>query len=254
MSMSKRLSLLCLAPLLLLAPACGGPDEIELFELEAAEQVAQLRIDSDSGDVRVVTEPGRDRVEIEAGIYGDQTSPRWVFDDGVLKLDHRCGGAAWRRCSVDWTVRLPATDGDGEPARVDLEVVIGSGNLTVKDLIGDIEANTDSGNVDIRRVRATYLQLDTGSGNVNVSDCEADSVSSDAGSGNISIGLDAIPRDVSLAAGSGNVGLTVPRARYRLDLRTKSGNVDVDGLSNDPDADNAIAINAGSGNIRVRGR
>jgi DUF4097 and DUF4098 domain-containing protein YvlB len=242
---------LLLGPLLALAPGCDGSLRSETINLDAAETVDHITVESGSGNITVYADPDTDHVEVDAAIHGSHTELRWDLDAGVLTLDHHCPWLA--QCAVDWTVWIPQTDLDGELTVVGLSLDTGSGDVRVEGVTGHVSADTGSGNVDLREVHATHLQLDAGSGNLDVRGCEAESIAADTGSGNITVALTTAPVHVELDAGSGNVNLSVPHDHYRLELDTGSGNIDVDGLIDDSSADNTIIVSTGSGNIGIHG-
>ena len=245
---------LALASLLVLGPACDDSVRTETLEFAAADAITQLDVRTGSGDVVVIAEAGRDHVDVEAEIHGDATRLRWDLDDGALTLDHRCPTTNIGSCAVDWTVWVPLTDAEGEPAQLDLVADTGSGNVRVEDLHGDVEAGTGSGDVVLHGVHASRFALDTGSGDVQVIGSAAESIGASTGSGDVRIDLHVVPRGVTLDTGSGDVHVTVPHDRYRLELHTSSGDVDIDGVIVDSSAGNVIVADTGSGDIRVDGR
>jgi hypothetical protein len=134
----------------------------------------------------------------------------------------------------------------GEGLRGRLRFDTGSGNVTVRDLDGDVVADTGSGNVHGDRVKGSFV-CDTGSGNCEVTGFSGGDLLCDTGSGNVRI-VGAVARRVKLDTGSGNVSVRESEAE-ELEADTGSGNVDVA-----LEGSRLARVNAdtGSGDVRMR--
>ncbi len=103
----------------------------------------------------------------------------------------------------------------------DLAVDVGSGNVRVEDVTGgDIVLDTGSGNVQARSLRGD-VRIDTGSGNVQVERVEGELVI-DTGSGNVSVGR--VDGEAAVDTGSGSVSMTLHSASETA-IDTGSGGV-----------------------------
>ncbi|MGB3544694.1 DUF4097 family beta strand repeat-containing protein [Rubrivirga sp.] len=143
----------------------------------------------------------------------------------------------------------------------DLTVDVGSGNVNVEDVDGDrIVLDTGSGNVRAELLRGN-VRIDTGSGNVEVDRVEGE-LSVDTGSGNVEVGLHSNTAS-RIDTGSGGATVRLPRgADLDIDLDGSSVRID-DGLgfSGDQERDRArgrigrggptLRVNTGSGTIRL---
>ncbi len=126
-----------------------------------------------------------------------------------------------RRYSAD--LDLGSGDVDVASLQGDLSVNVGSGNVDVADVSGErIVLDTGSGNVRARSLRGR-VRIDTGSGNVQVDRVEG-ALAVDTGSGRVAVGLVDGPSEVD--TGSGSVELTL-RSAATASVSTGSGSVTV---------------------------
>jgi DUF4097 and DUF4098 domain-containing protein YvlB len=148
------------------------------------------------------------------------------------------------------TVEADTGSGNVEVEEVDGDVLAdtGSGNVVVRNVRGNIDADTGSGNVTVTDVEGRSILAGTGSGDITFERVSGD-LDADTGSGDI-IGRD-IVSGASIVAdtASGNVRLEgdLSGARH-IEIDTSSGDVDLDlvaypGMS--------IGIETGSGRITV---
>jgi hypothetical protein len=134
----------------------------------------------------------------------------------------------------------------GEGMRGRLRFDTGSGNVTVRDLDGEVVADTGSGDVHADRIKGSFV-CDTGSGDCEVTAFSGDDLLCDTGSGDIRI-VGAVARRVKLDTGSGDVSVREGEAE-ELVADTGSGDVDVALEGSRLERVNA---DTGSGNVRVR--
>ena len=101
----------------------------------------------------------------------------------------------------------------------------GSGNLTLRGLIGPVTVGSGSGDVHANLLSGT-VSLETGSGNITGSALSGPQVTLKAGSGNIA--FDSLASlDVVVSDGSGNITLTFSKVPTRVRVSDSSGNVSV---------------------------
>lgn len=250
MLICKRPLILLASPVLLSLVCIGCGDGWERTEqLQFDDPIQHIEVNTGSGEIFVVAEADRERIEVEAVIRGYSTRLRWELDGETLRLTHRCPPGAVV-CTVDWYVWVPQQS--AEYLNFDLES--GSGDIAVEHTFGNIRAATGSGDLWLDDTVGFTVELEAGSGDMQLLGCEADSIATITGSGDVEATLRGDPRHVALQTGSGDVRLTVPGDGYQLDLDTGSGDVDVDGLTHDPDGDSRISISTGSGDVAVIGK
>ena len=164
-----------------------------------------------------------------------------------------------RRYSAD--IDLGSGNVDVASMQGDLTVDVGSGNVDVADVDGDrIVLDTGSGNVRAQSLRGRVV-IDTGSGNVDVDRVEGE-LRVDTGSGNIEVGLHSNTASV-IDTGSGGATVRLPRGAD-LDVDLDGSSVRIDdalGFSGDLERNRArgrigrggptLRVNTGSGSIRL---
>ena len=172
--------------------------------------------------IRIVAEPHGDRLDLEV------REPHFQLDFG------------WTRRSVRIEVRLPA--------RADLDVRTGDGNITVAPLAGNIRLHTGDGDIAADGLRGT-LELTTGDGRVRASRLDG-ALRAHSGDGPMVIegrfdrlelgtgdgGIHAVANEGSrlasewqMESGDGRLELRIPRTlKADLDIHTGDGRIDVD--------------------------
>lgn len=208
----------------------GGPFD-HATDGQETYQASALELTGTSGDVRVVggAAPGTMEVtrHLHWGMMHGQPATREQVNGQTLTISSDCGGGFMSRCSIDYEVKVP----DKAPVALGL----GSGNIDLSGVSGDLKAQTGSGNVNVRDLSSTNVVVRTGSGELDLSFTTA-------------------PMNVELRTGSGNVTMWVPKGdNYAVGVTTGSGgqNVDVDTSQSSP---RKILVQTGSGNVDLRYR
>ncbi|MFC4005437.1 DUF4097 family beta strand repeat-containing protein [Prauserella oleivorans] len=231
------------------------PSSAEATET-VTERVTRIELATDSGDVRIRVDP-----DARATTVGQSLTYRWGRHDNAyvvlgstLRL-HGCGD--W--CSVDYDVVVPpgtAVSGAGDSGDLTLEgvasvdVLTGSGDVTVHDVAGPVAVGADSGNVELHRLSGT-VRVEGDSGNIQGEELAAP-VEATMSSGDVTLALTA-PRSVTASVESGNIDLSVPEGAYRVEGDTESGERNIDVVV-DGSSPNTLDLNASSGDITVRGK
>jgi len=131
--------------------------------------------------------------------------------------------------------------------RGSLDIDVGSGSVDVTDVQGDVKIDTGSGSVDVTGATGQSLLLDTGSGSVTASRVDVGELNIDTGSGRIRADQVAA-RSVRLDTGSGSVDLQLTSEADDIAIDTGSGSVTL----SVPDAFGAtVDIETGSGGIEL---
>ncbi|MCF6469537.1 DUF4097 domain-containing protein [Nonomuraea sp. MG754425] len=214
----------------ILLSGCGiagiaGPNSEESTSYQVTEKIAKLKLSSQAGD-SVITETDGAAVRVVETLqwHGDEKSkPEHKVEGGTLVLTDTCSDG-WMGCSVHYKIEVPK----GTPVELDA----GSGNLTLRDLTGDISVRIGSGDVD-------------GAG------LASRKVVADAGAGNMELKYATAPQDVELKAGSGDIDVVVPDGAYAVRTKVNSGEASVE-VRNDAAAPNKISLTADSGNVTVK--
>lgn len=212
-----------------LLTGCGvaslaGPNHEDTVSYEVTDKVTALRLVSKAGDA-VITETGGDAVRVVETLRwrgGDKPQPEHRVDGQELFVTYKCP-SEWGACGVDYKIEVP------KGLRMNLES--GSGNLTLRDLTGEITLSAGSGDVDAAGLAGKKL-------------------SGELGSGNVELKYTAAPEDIRLKTGSGDIEVRVPDQPYAIDSQVGSGDVTV-GVKQDTAAPNKISVTAGSGDITV---
>ena len=157
------------------------------------------------------------------------------------------------------------------------------GEVSLKEVQGDIVVDTGSGSVTIVNARGGTMGLDTGSGEIRASEIAVDRLVADTGSGGIELDrvrapvvmldtgsggvrldLESDVSKVEVDTGSGGVTMTLPaKLGAEFDIETGSGGIDVD-MSHETisvqrdhvrgrfgDGDGRIHVDTGSGGVRL---
>lgn len=236
---------------------CGALAEQRLtYDRTEEVRITEIEITPGAGDVVVRTGAGTN-VRIERVVQYHGAEPRdatYRIEGTKLLLDTDCG----RRCGVSYEVLAPAgvalrgESGSGDitvTALSQVDIKVGSGNITVNDASGAVRAETGSGNIVLSRVPGT-ISARTGSGSIEGHELGAGKVRAQTGSGNISLAL-ATAGSVQASASSGSVELTVPAGSYQVRAHAESGSTAVT-VPNNPAAEAVLDVRTGSGNITVR--
>jgi hypothetical protein len=199
------------------------------------QTITEVRFTNDSGHVRISS---GDSTEVKRIVnYGsDKPGKSYRVDGGSTLVLEEC---PVRDCRISYEVTVPAgtkVSGHADSGDIEVEGVASanveaeSGNVTVRDVAGDVNASVQSGSVDL-----------SGIGGAVVAGAE---------SGNVSVGLTEA-HDVTASASSGNIELTVPDGEYSVQADADSGSVDSD-ITSQSAAEHKLMLQADSGNITVK--
>ncbi len=195
----------------------GGQQAVQSYDVTDKVTVVETR--SGSGDV-VVNESDRPGIRVTETLHwrGEKPADGHSVAGDTLTLAYKC-----ENCSVDYKVEVPR----GLTMKIDT----GSGDITLRNLSGQINASTGSGDVDARGLAAT-------------------SVGARTGSGNITLRFAVAPDQVQAVTGSGDGKLWVPDGAYNIDASTGSGDRRIQ-VADDDSAPRTITIRTGSGDAEV---
>lgn len=247
-----------------------------------------LRVDDDGTfDNNGDRDWGDDRVEIVSSGRGLEAAAdvRVMLPRGKrISIHLAAGEATVTNADGDISVSVYSASVTTNKTRGTLDLDTGSGETSVTDAEGDVTLDSGSGGAEVTRVRGEALSIDAGSGSVRVEGATVDrliidsgsggidlrtvsspDISLDSGSGRVSMELTSDVSSLKIDSGSGTVTLSVPESLgAELTAETGSGGVDFDFpvtlLKRDHgflrarigDGQGRIAIESGSGEIRVR--
>lgn len=181
-----------------------------------------------SGDVQVTGGAAAGTVEVTRrlrwGMGHGQPNPQEQVRGTTLVIDSRCGGGFMSMCSMDYEVVVPD--------RTQVTLGVGSGDITISGVLGAVQAQTGSGNIDGNALSAADTTLRTGSGDVNLA-------------------FTSPPSRVDLRTGSGDVDVFVPKKdAYAVTVSTGSGNKSL-GIDTSQSSSRSIHVETGSGDITL---
>ena len=221
-------------------------------------QVTEVRLQNGSGNVVVRSKEGATETEVRRRVEypKDADKPSGVFhrvEGSTLVLDG-CGN----RCSVNYDVTVPSKDvritGENSSGDVRLEgvagveVEVGSGDTTVRDVAGVVRVDNSSGDLEVSDVGGEFTGK-IGSGTTKLSNMRG-AVTVDSSSGDVTVQLAAV-NSVRADVGSGSLTVDVPEGAFKIDVQADSGEKDIK-VKHDPSAAAQLTLRAGSGDVTVR--
>ncbi|MGX7675700.1 DUF4097 family beta strand repeat-containing protein [Plantactinospora sp. DSM 117369] len=247
---------LALVALIALAGCDGLAEQRLTYDRTEDVKITEIEISPGAGDVVVRTGAVQNvRIERVVQYRGPEPNDATYRIEGTkLILDTDCG----RHCGVSYDVLAPAgvalrgENGSGDvtlTALAEVDLKVGSGDISVTDASGSVRVETGSGDVTLNRVPGT-VSARAGSGSIEGRSLGAGKVAAQTGSGDISLTLTAAG-SVQASASSGSIDLTVPAGGYQVTAHADSGSTDVQ-VPNDPAATSVLDVQTGSGSITVR--
>ncbi|MET9226731.1 DUF4097 family beta strand repeat-containing protein [Lentzea sp. NPDC003310] len=280
-----RTALVTLVAGAVLAASAGCGIRIEKYEFSddhvVDEKYTTVKVrggdhDGHSGDVTIRYQQGLTETKIHRRVeHRKNNKPSGVqhrVEGDVLVLDG-CGDD----CEINYEVLVPdaavavqGETGSGDAVFEGLAAVdyrTGSGDITVRDVKGDVRATSGSGNFAAGRIDGG-VTVEVGSGNLVLDLIKGKSmlvthsgdivgtgigndIVADASSGNVSLTL-LSERPVRANSGSGDINLRIPGGPFRIIGESGSGERMIN-VPTDPVAKTELKLNTGSGDIRVVG-
>ncbi|WP_037354299.1 DUF4097 family beta strand repeat-containing protein [Amycolatopsis orientalis] len=218
------------------------------------QEIRGVKLENDSGDVRIRTAPGAARVHqtLRYHFSGQPGDAYRVEGDQLVILD--CG----RNCTADLELIVPAgipVTGSSDSGTLDfagvgsVDVTANSGAAQVRDVPGPVKLQLDSGAAELHDVGEVRVHSQSGRiagdglrGPVDVS----------AGSGRIELSLTQ-PNNVKARADSGRIDVSVPRAgSYQVTGTSDSGRRSIDLPQNSSPDTKTLELNTDSGSVTVK--
>ena len=214
---------------------------------DASREKIQVRLDQEILNVQFPLAQDTHYVYPKLG-PGSRSTFSWnpdgrVEDFGVKDL---LGIGEHRRITVSGSGGAPEMWADIEvrvPAKADLEVVNGAGNVNAQGVEGKLSLRVHSGPVTADQIVGD-LNVDTGSGSVHVSAVKG-RVNADTGSGRVTV--ENVDGDLDVDTGSGSVVIAGAHGD-KVHADTGSGSVHLSDIACD-----ALKVDTGSGGIDLQG-
>lgn len=232
-----------------------------------ADGISLLDIDCGSGFLKITGKEGLSNIEVRAEIIvkgmSTQKTEKFIHDKLVLSLEKR-GQKAYLVSkfksyvslfsigtkAINLTVFVPKTielkvdDGSGE---ISIDNIIGniniddgSGEITIMDVQGDLNADDGSGDLTFQDIKGN-IEIEDGSGDITIENTEGN-IFIDDNSGDIR--LEEIKGEVTIEDGSGSI--RVQDALGDVIISDGSGSIRVDNVEKD-----VVIKRAGSGGVTI---
>jgi hypothetical protein len=212
-------------------------------------KVTRLSVDTKSADVRVRRGTGS-AVTVASHLEWSSDTPKVTSSvhAGTLSVGTSpCRGTQFgiQICRIRITVTVPAA----VPASLRTD----SGDLTVSDLTGPVDAQADSGDVRVTGLSGP-LTVKSDSGNVEGDELASAKVRFDADSGDAKLRFVTAPSSVIGKADSGNVTIELPTAPggYDLAVHADSGDVHLPPEGVRKSSSRKVQAVADSGDVTIR--
>jgi hypothetical protein len=233
--------------------AGGVPNRLDFSDTEKVK-VTEIVVSGGSGDVVIRTAAiAETRIKRMVRYRNAEPGPTYRLDGTVLHVDTDCGD----NCNVSYDIEAPTGvavtgelgSGDVTVTNVaSTDLMVNSGDVTVKGATGAVKLETHSGDIDVRDVHGA-TQLTASSGNITGTNLGGAALAADVTSGDIDLRLSK-PGPATVKATSGDVSLMVPDGSYQVRASVSSGDKNVT-VPNDPAATNLLDVRATSGNLTI---
>ena len=215
--------------------------------------IKSIKLTTSSGDITLKKGSGSDvKLTLKYSYDDDEFKPiieesagRLILKEEFSRGSHS-GSSSWT-LEVPDNITLSANSGSGnfsmDQVNSDVKCNLGSGDIFINAVKGELDFNTGSGNIELSRIDGD-VSLNTGSGDITAKDGSGE-FSFNAGSGNIR--LDQLKGDFSVNTGSGDIRANVVLTASSK-FNTGSGDADV---KLGGELNNNISVNSGSGDATL---
>ncbi|MFD1541921.1 DUF4097 family beta strand repeat-containing protein [Nonomuraea guangzhouensis] len=231
--MQRTMIIAGLLGLVAVSTGCGtsSPPEEDTVSYDVTDKVAALHVEADNAGTVEVVESHRRSIRVTERLSWLRNRPKTSHkvQGDTLELTFTCPttwgwGALGTSCDVHYQVEMP------QGLRV--KVSSDSGNLTLKNLSGELEATTDSGAIEATELTGKKIATKTDSGDMNLA-------------------FAGPPDQVTTTTDSGKTVIQVPQGSYNIVAKTDSGHKNIKPASV-PSAQRTIALSSDSGDLEVR--
>jgi hypothetical protein len=214
----------------------------------AAEGITTIDVDNASGSVTIRgSDTNRDTITVTSRVSHGlrRTGHREEVEGERLVLDSTCPLFLSDFCRVAYTVEVPT----------DVDVVARSdgGSITIADVTGVVDVDTDGGGIDVARVDGDWLRMDTDGGSVSAVDVRSAEVEATSDGGGVSVQFAGDPQSVVADSSGGGVEVIMPRGGgpYRVDADSDGGGVDTE-VDISQTSDRTVRATSDGGSVSVR--
>ncbi|MFG1977762.1 DUF4097 family beta strand repeat-containing protein [Nonomuraea fuscirosea] len=232
MRMTAKAMIACSIGLVAVLTGCGTSDRLseDTVSYDVTDKVAALHVEADNAGTVEVVESHRRSIRVTerlSWLKGKPKTSHKVQGD-KLELTFACPttwgwGALGASCDVHYQIEAPKG--------LRIKVSSDSGNLTLKNLSGELEATTDSGAIEATELAGGKVAAKTGSGDMNLT-------------------FAGPPDQVTTTTDSGKTVIQVPQGWYNIVAKTDSGHKNIQAASL-PSAQRTIALSSDSGDLEV---
>ncbi|RSN52593.1 hypothetical protein DMH01_41190 [Amycolatopsis sp. WAC 04182] len=207
------------------------------------QPIGRIEISSAAGDLTVSAGPdgevGVDR-RLEWTEHKPAYTEEWTGD--TLRITVRCPDGKLG-CSVHYTIRIPRS--------VSVQAHTDAGNLDIRDLSGDIKAETEAGRTTLENTKGK-LYARNGNGDLTATGITSADVDLGTRAGKVDLRLSGVPSLVRATSGAGDVLVLVPAnpRGYQVRADTNAGRrvVEVQDASASP---HRIEASTSAGDVTV---
>ncbi|MFD5090862.1 DUF4097 domain-containing protein [Amycolatopsis thailandensis] len=218
---------------------------------ELTQQIKSVRVDNDSGALKVRTGNGPVKVHQSFEYRWNKPGDAFRVEGDTLVLAG-CGTS----CEVGYDVTVPAgipvtgkvDSGGVEIAGVStVDITVNSGRVEVSDVPGTVKVKADSGRVELKNI-GQDVDVHADSGAIK-GERLGGNVQARADSGRIDLEL-VKAANITAKADSGSISVTVPSGDYNVTGTTDSGRRDID-VNQSGSAQYKLDLNTDSGSVKV---
>jgi Putative adhesin len=185
-----------------------------------------------------------------------------TFSAGQVAVGYRCV-VPTGDCGLSGTLSIPSgtplsvnTGGGNVTARDisgQLTISTSGGGLKAEGLTGDLALSTGGGDINATTVAGPEVTADTAGGELTATSVTTPQVIADTGGGDAQIVFTRVPRDVQVSSAGGSVTIIVPpgSTTYHVIANAAGGNIS-DDVPPSTSSENLITVTTGGGNITIQ--
>jgi hypothetical protein len=198
-----------------------------------------------AGRVEIVGTRGDDvRVQAHVGHGLRSTGHSERIEGDRLVLRATCPIIGSNFCGVTYVVEVPE----------DVDVRVRSDQrITVTDIHGDVDVNTDDGSVEVARIEGD-VELSSDNGRVTATDLRSATAHAESDNGRVELGFLDPPTDVTATSDNGSVEVVLPDTQddYVLDVSSDNGTAASPDIRTDPESPRTVTASSDNGDVTVR--
>jgi hypothetical protein len=162
-----------------------------------------------------------------------------------LVLDTSCPIFFTTFCNVKYTIDVPT--------EIDLSVRGSGGSISVTEVTGHVDLDSDGGGVDVERVGGEVLRMDSDAGSVSAVDVRSTDVEATSDAGGVTVQFASDPQTVRADSDAGGVELVLPPdgGPYRVEADSSAGGVETS-VNTSRTSERTITATSDAGGVTVR--